>query len=95
MVITTNKVIINVPVMHYLPDGAMIAKEVDFEISRKDHWFKAMPLMSKKDRLAAGLPEELAFIYTNQCITAANDMEEDTLNAIKQIILELEVQELL
>ena len=51
--------------------------------------------MSKHERLTTGLLEELAFEYFNHCITAANDMEEESLNAIKQIILEMEVQELL
>jgi hypothetical protein len=51
--------------------------------------------MSKEERLTTGLPEELVFVYFSRCITTANDMEEETLNAIKQIIQEMEVQELL
>ena len=49
--------------------------------------------MTKEKRKHFGLPEELDFVFYNNCIVDANNMEEDTLNAIKQIILELEVQD--
>jgi len=49
--------------------------------------------MTKEKRKQFGLPEELDFVFYNNCIVDANNMEEDTLNTIKQIILELEVQD--
>jgi len=64
-----------------------------FTISRENDRFKAVPHLSKEDRLLTGLPEELNFVYFNYCIVEANNMEEETLDAIKQIILELEVQD--
>jgi hypothetical protein len=48
--------------------------------------------MSKKERLK-GLPEYLEFVYVSHSIASANNMEEEPMNAIKQIILELEVQD--
>ena len=51
--------------------------------------------MSREERLMTGLPEELVFAYFSHCITTANDMEDESLNAIKQIIQELEARELL
>lgn len=94
MITTTNALSIAVPVAHFRA-GGVTEEEVHFEISRSDNRFKAIPLMSREERLTTGLPAELDFVYIGQCIAFANDMEEDTLNAIKQIILELEVRELL
>ena len=93
---TMNEIpLITVAVIHYQQNNISTKENVDFKIYRKENKFKAIPLMSKHERLTTGLPEELAFEYFNHCITAANDMEEESLNAIKQIILEMEVQELL
>lgn len=87
--------LITVPVTHYKPNNVVVEKDVDFKIYRQDKQFKAIPLMSKEDRLMTGLPEELVFAYFSHCITTANDMEEESLNAIKQIIQEMEARELL
>lgn len=73
----------------------MTKENIDFKIYKEDIRIRAIPLMSKHERLTTGLPEELIFGYFNRCITTANDMEEESLNVIKQIILEMEVQELL
>jgi len=86
--------LITVPVIHYKQD-LTTEEDVDFKIYREENRFRAIPLMSKQERLTTWLPEELVFAYANHCITMANDMEEESLNAIKQIILELEVKELL
>lgn len=94
--ITMNEIpLVTVAVLHYQLNNICTKGNVDFKIYREENKFKAIPLMSKHERLATGLPEELIFVYFNHCITAANDMEEESLNAIKQIILEMEVQELL
>jgi hypothetical protein len=94
--ITINEIpIITVPVMHYKLNEVVIQQDVDFKVCREDNQFRAIPLMSKEDRLMTGLPEELVFAYFSHCITTANDMEEESLNAIKQIIQELEARELL
>lgn len=71
----------------------MTEETVAFSISRTNNRFKAIPWLTKEERLQTGLPEELEFVYYNYCIVDANDMEEETLDAIKQIILELEVQD--
>ena len=86
---------IAVPVKHYRPDNSITKEQVQFKISRQDKEFTAIPLMSKEERLTTGLPKKLEFIYINPCIASANDMEEDSLDAIKEIILELEGQEFL
>ena len=95
MIIINEIPLITVPVMHYRQNDAVSREDVEFKIYKKDSQFKAIPLMSKEERLTTGLPEELVFVYTSQCITAANDMEEESLDAIKQIVQELEAQELL
>ena len=84
---------VTVPVAHYQTNDVITKKDVVFAISRENNRFKAIPLISKESRLMTGLPEELEFVYFNYCIIEANNMEDDTLAAIKQIIIELEVQE--
>jgi len=83
---------VTVPIDHYKLNN-VISEEVVFTITREDDRIKAVPLLSKEALLSTGLPEKLEFVYSNYCIVAANNMEEETLNAIKQIILELEVQD--
>ena len=83
---------VTVPIDHYKLNN-VISEEVVFTITREDNRIKAIPLLSKEALLSTGLPEKLEFVYSNYCIVAANNMEEETLNAIKQIILELEVQD--
>ena len=95
MTIINEIALVTVPILHYNLGNSTTEKNVDFKIYREENKFTAIPLMSKHERLATGLPEELVFVYFSHCITAANDMEEESLNAIKQIILEMEVQELL
>ncbi len=84
---------VTVPIDHYKLNNIISEEEVVFTISREDNRIKAIPLLSKEALLSTGLPEKLEFVYSNFCIVAANNMEEETLNAIKQIILELEVQD--
>ena len=83
------------PVKHYRTNGRVSREEVRFKVSRQGKQYKAIPEMSKEERLTTGLPERLEFIYISPCIASANDMEEDSLNAIKEIILELEAKDLL
>ena len=95
MVTVSEIPIITVQIMHYRQDGITAGEDVDFKIYREGNQLKAIPLMSKEDRLTTQLPEELVFVYADHCITAANNMDEESLDAIKQIIQELEVKELL
>lgn len=94
--VTTNEIsIISVPIVHYRENHILTEEEVDFKICRDQNRFRATPLLSKEERATTGLPEELRFVYAVRCIVDANDMEEESLNAIKKIIQELEVKELL
>jgi hypothetical protein len=86
--------LITVPISHYRPHGIVSREDIDFKIYRELNRIKAIPLISEEERLITGLPKELFFVYANRCITA-DDMEEESLNAIKQIILELEAQQFL
>ena len=95
MIVINEIPLITVPVLHYRQNNTITREDVDFKIYREDSQFKAIPLMSKEERLTTGLPEELVFVYASHCITAANDMEDESLDAIKQIVQELEAQELL
>ena len=94
--ITVNEIpLITVQIMHYMKNGMATGGDVDFKIYREENQIKAIPLLSKEERLTTQLPEELVFVYIDHCITAANNMGEESLDAIKQIIQELEVKELL
>jgi hypothetical protein len=84
---------VTVPIDHYMLNNVISEERVVFTISRESNRIKAIPVLSKEALLSTGLPEKLEFVYSNYCIVAANNMEEETLNAIKQIILELEVQD--
>ena len=84
---------VTVPIDHYKLNNVISQEKVVFTITKQDNRIKAIPLLSKEALLSTGLPEKLEFVYSNYCIVAANNMEEETLNAIKQIILELEVQD--
>ncbi len=84
---------VTVPIDHYKLNNVISQEKVVFTITKQDNRIKAIPLLSKEALLSTGLPEKLEFVYSNFCIVAANNMEEETLNAIKQIILELEVQD--
>ena len=81
-----------VPLTHYRTNDVITKEAVAFTISRQNNRFKAIPWLTKEERLQTGLPEKLEFVYYNYCIVEATDMEEETLDAIKQIILELDVQ---
>jgi hypothetical protein len=84
---------VTVPIAHYQFADIITKEAVVFTISRENNSFKAIPWLTKEERVQTGLPKELEFVYYNYCIVDANDMEEETLNAIKQIIQELEVQD--
>ena len=87
--------LITVPVSHYRPHGIISNEDVDFKIYRELNRLKAIPLISEEERLITGLPKELFFVYANRFISAAENMDEESINAIKQIIMELEAQELI
>lgn len=94
--ITVNEIpIITVQIMHYRQNGTTAGEDVDFKIYREDNQLKAIPLMSKEERLTTQLPEELVFVYVDHCITKANNTGEESLDAIKQIIQEMEMKGLL
>jgi len=94
--ITVNEIpLITVPIIHYRQNGITAGEDVDFKIYREGSQLKAIPLLSKEERLTTQLPEELVFVYIDHCITVANNMGEESLDAIKQIIQELEVREFL
>lgn len=84
---------VTIPVDHYWPDDVITREPVSFVIFRDNASLKAVPLLSNEERLTTGLPEELRFVYINDCIVEANSMEEEPRRVIKEIILELEAQE--
>jgi len=84
---------VTVPIAHFQMDDIVTQQAVVFSISKGNDRIKAIPHLTKEEREQTGLPEEIEFVYYNYCIIEANNLEEETLNAIKQIILELEVQE--
>jgi len=84
-----------VPVAHFRTDNLITVEDVGFKIYKENNHFKAIPLLSKADLLTTGLPEELLLVYISHCIASANNMEDESLETIKKIVQELEVQKLL
>lgn len=82
---------VSLAVAHFRDFGVVTHEEVLFRIYRENDWFKAVPQLSAAQRIHAGIPEELVFVYWNRVVLAANDTEEEAMNVIKNIILELEV----
>lgn len=95
MIITKELASLTIPVDHYWSYNVVTEEPVTFTVFHENERFRAVPLMSKEERNTTGLPEELLFVYLNYCIAEANDMEEETLKVIKELILELKVQELI
>jgi len=87
--------LITVQIAHYRQSGIAAGEDVDFKIFRENNQLKAIPLMSKEERLTTQLPKELVFVYANHCITAAENMDGESLDAINQIVLEMKAQQLL
>lgn len=86
--------VVTFPVAHFLDFDVITHDDVTFRVFREGDWFKAVPQISPQERKTTGIPEELVFVYWNHVVLGSNDTEEETLNVIKNIILELEVQNL-
>jgi len=95
MILAEEAFSISIPVPHYEANDVVTDKDIRFEIYREHNRFRAIPMIQKEELLTTGLPEELKFVFVSPCISSANDMGEETLNVIKQIILELEEREFL
>ena len=95
MTITNEICTLTVPVTSYGPGEIIIEETVSFQLYQHGNWFKAVPQLSAEQKRTTGLPNELVFEYYHHCIVSANNMEEETLQVIKYIILELEVRDLL
>jgi hypothetical protein len=94
MTITNEISLVTIPVAHFREFDVITNEDISFRIFREDDSFKAVPQISAEERKTTGIPEELVFVYLNRVVLAANNMEEDTLIVIKNIVLELEVQDL-
>lgn len=95
MEITAQIAIVTVPVPHFRMYNLVTVEEVSFQVYRNGDCFKAVTQTAYEDYKLSGLPEELVFVYTNYIVLEANNMDDETLNVIKNIILELQVQDLL
>ena len=95
MIIRKELTSITIPVDHYRTYDVITEEPVSFTVFQENEWFRAVPMMTNEERKTTGLPAELLFVYVNYCIADANDMEEEALKVIKEIVLELEEQELI
>lgn len=86
--------VVTFPVAHFLDFDVITHDHVTFRVFREGDWFKAVPQISPRERKTTGIPEELVFVYLNHVVLGANNTEEETLNVIKNIIWELEMQDL-
>jgi hypothetical protein len=87
--------LVTIPVPHFWEYDSITSEEIAFRVYREDDWFKAVPQTSAEACKVSGLPAELVFVYANHVVLAANNMEEEAMNVIKNIILELQVLDLL
>lgn len=94
MTITHEISLVTIPVAHFRDFGVITHEEVSFRIFREGDWFRAVSQVSADEQKVTGLPAELVFVYWDHVVLAANNMEEDAMNVIKNIILELEVLDL-
>ena len=83
-----------IAVAHFRDFNVITHEDVPFRIYRENDWLKAAPQIPAAQRIHAGIPEELVFVYWNRVVLAANDTEEEAMNVIKNIILELEMLDL-
>ena len=95
MEITAQIALVTVLVPYFRLNNKVTIEEVSFRIYRNEDCFKAVPQTAYEDYNLSGLPGELVFVYTNYVVLEANNMDDETLNVIKKIILELQVQDLL
>mgnify|MGYP003581255278 CR=1 FL=1 len=95
MEITAQIALVTIPVPHFRLYDQVTVEEVSFRIYRNGDCFKAIPQTVNADYKLSGLPKELWFVYTNYVVLEANNTDDETLNVIKKIILELQVQDLL
>ena len=95
LTITNEISYVTIPVAHFRDFNVITNEDISFQVLRVDDWFKAVPQVSFSERKATGMPEELFFVYANHVVVAANNMEEETMNVIKNIILELEVPDII
>ena len=86
---------VKIPVPHFRAFDQVTGEDVLFHVFRHNDWFRAAPKASSEEYGLTGLPAELVFRYTNYVLLTANNLDEETLNVIKKIILELQVQDLL
>jgi hypothetical protein len=94
MTITHEISLVTIPVAHFRDFDVITHEDVSFRIFQEGDWFKAVPQVSADERKVTGMPAELVFVYWNRVVLAANNMEEEAMNVIKNIILELEVLDL-
>jgi len=94
LAITHELTFVTVSVAYFGDFDVITHENVTFRIYQENDWFKAVPQISAAQRTAIGIPGELVFVYWNRVVLAANNTEEETMNVIKNIILELEVLEL-
>jgi hypothetical protein len=94
MTITHEISLVTIPVAHFHSFDVITHENIAFRVFQEGDWFKAVPQVSTDERKVTGMPSELVFVYWNHVVLAANNMEEETMNVIKNIILELEVLDL-
>jgi hypothetical protein len=92
--ITNEIATVTIPVLHFRDFDLTTHEDVLFKVYRDHGWLKAVAQISPEERQTIGIPEELVFLYLDHVVVNANNMEEETLDIIKDIILELEVQDL-
>lgn len=93
--IATPIALVTIPVPYYLTFDQAGCKDILFRVFRHDDWFRAVPETCPEEYGLSGLPVEIIFLFTPYVVLMANRTDEETMNVIKKIILELQVQDLL
>ena len=88
MLVTNEIVSITILVPH-LRESEIINQIIPFKVFRQQQYYKAIPLITTKERKRTGLPAELSFKFIENRIIPEAEANEATLNVINNIASEL------
>jgi len=75
--------------------ASTINQIVPFRVYRESEKYKAIPLIEEEERKKVDLPSEFFFEFINHTIIPAKGTKEHNLDAIRNIVQELKMQEII
>ena len=77
----------------YQSKGETINQVVPFRVLQEGSNYKAIPLLHQAERKQTNLPEALYFDFINHTIIPGKGIDSDSLDLVKMIIREIQIQE--